>query len=552
VPAPVQIFLAWCLLLPAFCGVGFAAARLLPGPAERIGWPLAFWTGLAVASALLAGWHLFAAVDGRVWVLLAPLAALGLALERPRPRMGLLALAVFAFWLATRAAQPGVSFDDGLYYTQTVRWFSLYPAVPGLGNLHPFLALNNAFHLLVAALGVGPFHLRGQHLLNGLLLLAAIAPCAAGLWRVLDPRARPAPADWFAALLFGPLLDFSLAAGLSAPAADFAVAIAGTALLVLALGPALRGEPSGTRRTAAVLASCAGAMIVKLSLLCIAVPAALFAAAHWTLSIRPARRERLRMAGFAALAGAAIFGPWMAHSAVLSGYPLYPLPAFALPVDWRMDPAVVASIYHWVHAFARWAGHSDAEVTANSAWIVRWFGREWLNDRTFLIPALLTAAGALALLIALAAGRRPPRPIVAGALAATAGLAIWWVLAPDLRFAGPLPWAEGGLLVLAAASAYRPSLAGATRVFLAAGILAIAAGAFLPCPPLFVWKSAFPPLHHDDPARDAALPGGERVHLSRNNACWDPPCASVPLDPRLRLRKPGDLAAGFTVQPAAR
>ena len=286
-PAPVQIFLAWCLLLPAFCGIGLTASRLIPGPDERIGWPLAFWLGLAVTSALLAAWHLALPVDGRVWFLLAPLGAAGVALERRdllhtlRGRAPfLLGLAAFAFWLATRAALPGFTFDDGLYYTQTVRWNSLYRAVPGLGNLHAFLAYNHAFHLLVAALGVGPFHLRGAHLVNGLLVVAAMAPCASAVLRVLDPRQRPTPADYFAAFLLGGVLDSSLAADLPTPAADRAMSLVGAGLLICALGPALRDARPGPRRVGAVIAACGGALVLKPSILCIAAPMALFAAAH--------------------------------------------------------------------------------------------------------------------------------------------------------------------------------------------------------------------------------------------------------------------------------
>ena len=554
-PAPLQIFLAWCLLLPAFCGIGLAAARLFPGPAERIGWPLAFWLGVAVVGPLLAAWHLFLPVDGRVWILLVPLAAAGLLLERrdllrlwPGRAPSLLGLAALAFWLSTRAALPGTAADDGLYYTQTVRWNSLYRAVPGLGNLHPFLALNQVFHLMVAALGVGPFHLRGQHLANGLFLLAAIAPCAAALGHILDPRRRPAAADFFAALLFGVTLDATLTGDLSSPAADLAVAMAGTGLLVAALGPALRQQRSGLRRTLAVIAACGGALVVKPSILCIAAPMALFAAAHW-LRTGPERRERAQLTFAAALAAVGIATPWVLHSLVLSGYLLYPSPAFALDVDWRMNHATVVSIFRWVHAFARWPGHADAEVAASSAWIGHWFGREWLNDRTFLLPAVLSVAALIALGAAASRRRRPPFGLGAASAAAVLGVALWWTLAPDTRFAGPLLWATAGLLTLAATSALRPALDGAARVALVAGVLAVAYGAFLPSVPLFTWRRDLPPLRHDQGAATARLQSGETVRLSSNNLCWDPPCAWPPLDPALRLRRPGDWSSGLTIAP---
>ena len=554
--APVQIFLAWCLLLPAFCGIGLLAARIIPGEPERIGWPLAFWLGLATTAPLLAAWHLLLPIDGRVWIALAPLGAAGLALERRdlvrtlRGRAAsLLGLAVFAAWLATRTALPSGAYDDGLYFTQTVRWNSLYPAVPGLGNLHPFLAFNHVFHLWVAALGVGPFHLRGQHLANGLLLLVAIAPCLAALGRVLDPRCQPTAADFFAAMLTGLPLDASLADTLTAPAADGAVAMAGVGLLVAALGPALRGARSGQRRTGAIIAACGGALIVKPSILCVAVPMALFAAAHWLRS-GPDRRQRARLLAFTAAAAALVAAPWIARSFVLSGYLVFPSPSLSIDVDWRMDRAVVVSIYRWVHAFARWAGHSYEETTASSAWVGEWFGREWMNNRTFLLPAVLAGSAAIALGLLAAKGRRPQFALIASAAAVALGLAIWWTLAPDLRFAGPLPWALAALLVLGVASALAPALDGAARVALAFVALAIAWGALLGSPPLFVWQRDFPPLRHDPAdAPTARLATGETVRLPSHDGCWDPPCALPPLHPDLRLRKPGDWSSGFTIAP---
>ena len=555
-PAPVQIFLAWCLLLPAFCGIGFAASRLIPGHDERIGWPLAFWLGLAVSSALLAAWHLALPVDGRVWFLLAPLGAAGVALERRdllrtlRWRAPfLLVLAAFAFWLATHAALPGFTYDDGLYYTQTVRWNSLYPAVPGLGNLHRFLALNHGFHLLVAGLGVGPFHLRGQHLANGLFVLGAIAPCGAALLRLFDPRRQPCAADFFAALLLGTVLDASISGEVSTPAADLAMSMAGTGLLVAALGPALRGARSGQRRTGAVIAACGGLLIVKPSILCVAAPMALFAAGHW-LRTGPERRQRAQLRLFTALAAIAFAAPWILHSIVLSGYLIYPSPSFAVDVDWRMDQAVVVSMYRWVHAFARWPGHPYEEVVASSVWVGRWFGREWLNNRSFLLPAVLAACAALSLGVAFARRRRPQFAISVAAATGLLSIAIWWTLAPDTRFAGPLLWATSGLLTLAATSAFRPAFGGATRFALAAGVLAIAAGAFVPSPDLFVWPRDFPPQRHDEPkAERGRLQGGEIIHLVEHNYCWDPPCGWPPVDPRLRLRRPGDWSSGFTLLP---
>ena len=53
--------------------------------------------------------------------------------------------------------------------------------------------------------------------------------------------------------------------------------------------------------------------------------------------------------------------------------------------------------------------------------------------------------------------------IAAFALWAAAGIALWWILAPDTRFAGPLLWALGGLACIAGASAWNPQPRGPAR-----------------------------------------------------------------------------------------
>ena len=558
VPAPLQIFLCWCLLLPSLCGIGFAVARVLPGPPELLEFSFAFWLGVTATCAILVAWHLFFPIDGYVWAVLGPIAAAGLLLELRR-RRGTLAirlrerwvlalfLAAFAFRLAARAALPLSFPDDQLYHTQTVRWSALYPAIPGIGNLNPFLAFNNAYHLLVPAFGVGPLASQGHHVANGLLLLTVVAACASGLVRLLDPRTKPTAADFMAAFLLGPALDFSDSSALSSPAADLAVHMSGTALLLAGLRPVLEGVSMGARRLAAVLTACAGAVILKQSLVCIALPLSAFAAIHWMVSQRPRASELRRMLLFMVSAALLIVAPWVVHSVILSGYPLYPSPFAAVEVPWRMDRTVVVAMYDWVHAFARWPGHFDAEVV-EKGWMARWFQREWLNNRAFLLPAALAVASAVTMGAALLAGRRPLRSLLAALAPLAAGIAMWWSLAPDTRFAGPLLWAFAGLLALAAASAWQPALTGRLRVAAAAGALAVAAGAFIGGWPHFVWQNEFPPARHNKDVEKVRIESGEVVDVSRLE-CWDPPCAIAPLDRRLRLRKPGDWSSGFTLQP---
>src|SRR5260370_29933970 len=210
------------------------------------------------------------------------------------------------------------------------------------------------------------------------------------------------------------------------------------------------------------------------------------------VSLQARAPELRRMLLFGVSAALLIVAPWMAHGVILSGYPLYPSPFAGVDVPWRMDRAVVVSMYDWVHAFARWPGHFDTEVV-EKGWMARWFQREWLNNRAFLLPAALAVAGALAMGASFLAGRRPLRSLLAALAPLAGGIAMWWSLAPDTRFAGPLLWGFAGMLALAAASAWQPALAGRLRVAAAAGAPPVPPRAVTPGPRAFARPTAVPP-----------------------------------------------------------
>ena len=116
-------------------------------------------------------------------------------------------------------------------------------------------------------------------------------------------------------------------------------------------------------------------------------------------------------------------------------------------------------------------------MTTDYSWVRHWFGLEWLENREFLIPALaLLVAGPVAILLGFR--QRRPLPMARSTLPVGVSLVVWWVLAPDPRFARPLIWCAACLAVLFALELmpWKGELAPrAARVLLA---LAVLAGAF--------------------------------------------------------------------------
>jgi hypothetical protein len=147
------------------------------------------WLGYGVLIGCLQIVHLFSPLSPPVaWTFLAltSLSAAGILIVRTRKEAWnsvgtrrlsvplqvtlLLAPAVAAFFPAfNTTTQAIVHYDVGYYYLQTIRWMTLFPVVPGLGNLFLNLAFNQS-PFLVAALfdSLGP-HLWGYSLLGSLL-----------------------------------------------------------------------------------------------------------------------------------------------------------------------------------------------------------------------------------------------------------------------------------------------------------------------------------------------------------------------------------------------
>jgi len=544
-----SILLAWSALALVLLGIGRWVGRLVVGDTEVH--PLQrFWFGWLATLLFLQLWHFVLPVDGRALGVVTLAGALGLvprAREEARRVVGWLRahplhtglFLVAVVWLSNQALSAPGNADTHLYFMQTVRWFSGHPVVPGLGNLHHRLAFNQSYHLYVALLDVGPFFHRGHHLANGLLLLSVLGPALGAFLRLVRPQPRPMDILW--ALMLAPLLDEGLSVNLSSPAADMAVSLMSVVLAMPILAELL-GDSRATsgRQVLGTTLLAVGAMTVKLSMVCVVAPFWVTHALVWWRRTHPSAWEVRRLAlGVLALA-ALFFGPWMARGMVMSGYPLFPSTLGNLHLSWRVPEQVAHAEARYIAAYARWPGHPTDEVLGSSEWMSNWFSRAWLLNREFLIPVVLTLLCLGGCALVRLRGRRVPFTPLVPTLAA---LALWWVLAPALRFAGPLLWLLTAQSYLALSQALDWPASLSWRQVTVPLFALLAVGGFVPPPPI---EAGFPPpiTELSEPLR---LPSGDVIKQDRGK-CWEPPCA-LEQSPRLRLRRPGDLSAGFTVEP---
>jgi len=550
----LMVVCAWALAGAVLCGLGVLGCWLLrvkPDPETPL-----FWLGFAGALGVLQVWQLFHPVDGCAALALAAvgLPALAAHLWRTRSSPGRrerwFAYAVVgaaAVWFSNLALAGDTNPDSGLYYVATVRWLQEHPLPPGLGNLSYLLALNNAYFLYVALLDVGPFHHQAQHLANGLLLLAVLWHSVAGLGLHFRLGSEVRPSHTVAAVLLPPLLYTSRGARLTGPIADMAVLLLG-AMLVVQLVRLLEArapeEPSASRRILTVLAS--AGVVMKTSLICVAAPV-LLAVAHGVLTSEESGRARWKRLAGLGLLGSLWAVPWMVRGIVLSGYPLFPSRVGGVPVSWRLDPALVESVHRYIRAFARRPGVPVDEVLADWSWVWHWAAPLWLFNWEFLIPALIILGGAGTWI---ALRRRPAPPGCARAAGLLLlGLGLWFLLAPDLRFAGALLWGLAGVVVARGVHTRGPPTRQARLTFALAALL-LAAVVFPGPTPMWVHEERLVPLRETQ-GEWKRTDSGLELRVVNGGRCFDTRCTQF-FEPRLRLRKAGDPGSGFELAPEGR
>ena len=114
--------------------------------------------------------------------------------------------------------QTPIAYDSGLYHFGSIRWLNEEAIVPGLGNLHWRLALNQSYFGFLALLNIAPYWNKG-YAAGGLFLLVL---AAFTLFERLC-RSQSVIGGVQAGLFL--FYFFQIAGGLANPSPDFAVII---------------------------------------------------------------------------------------------------------------------------------------------------------------------------------------------------------------------------------------------------------------------------------------------------------------------------------------
>ena len=239
-------------------------------------------------------------------------------------------------YLALAALGPLTNYDSGLYHLGAVEYSRLFPAIPGLANIYSPLGYSTAECPLAAALGAGPWGPEGLRLANGLLMAVLALDVAL---RALQGRRGP---GFFVAAVglvaaWVPLLALS-DYWVTSPSQDTA------ALVVCVAAAAYLADAVGRR--VAWAADAATACVAAISVSLIRPTLGAFTVGvilvSGFLAVRRGRpwRPTVVVAGVTvAVMGVAAVIATLARDIILSGWLLFPLSTFPVPVDWRApDP----------------------------------------------------------------------------------------------------------------------------------------------------------------------------------------------------------------------
>ncbi len=478
------ILVTWVVWASATWGIGLAlASRLVPNSRVnlRAHAQLGIWVGLFVLVTLTVSLNFFVPLAAGVgqWVALGWIAlgiallaqwlyserlSLALAIQRaltirnfvPLALFGLLAVsALVAAWFA--AAEP-MDYDAGLYRMGIINYAAEYRAIPGLANLHSRFGFSSALGPLSAFMGNGIWENNGFRIVTGFVFSLLLLEVTL---RILVPRKRT-PGDFL--IVLGWAFTVWVVLGdsgrwVASPSQDLMAlitALVAFVFLVDFVSPHTRQRwlASGALLTAAISAS-----IRPLSwLLALCLLLTIYLASIW---LKP--RERIGPAAYLyllpSLIAVFVLGVvMMVRDAIISGWLLFPLTAFPLPVDWRTASPKADSLG------VTWWGRAPG-LSIDQAQAQGWFG-PWLDsfifgrEMRFFVVAIVASLVPLLWLAGRRAWRQSWALMALALFPALVVSVVWFVTAPDIRFGWAGLFALVGIPIafLLAESAYPPWL----------------------------------------------------------------------------------------------
>lgn len=358
-------------------------------------------------------------------------------------------LVIAVLWIADLSMAATTVYDDGLYHFNTIRWLNESPIVLGLGNLHGRLAFNQASFAYVAYLNFYPVFNHGHNLANSFLLMLLLTECLFYLSRYIDRTQRfdgLSTANLTPVFFIFPLIYLAVYNQLPSPTADNTASIVEITIFILFVR--LINDKFAHSHVASqslfIFILSATAISIKLSSLfyALSVCIVLLIIERNSLgtSVRQISQNIIKLMAVPAL----IIIVWSLRGLLLSGCPAYPSTIGCLPVPWAVPIESVKSEANWIYSWARLPNHRPDTVLNSWNWLKPWFHN--LIDGNPFTVVYPTIVFIMVLVVSLFLYQherdlRKDNAISFAVLAPVlAGLAFWFLTAPDPRFANSLFW----------------------------------------------------------------------------------------------------------------
>lgn len=518
---------------------------------------LTVWLGLSIVIASVEVIHLFAAINWKVSLAIFAVGMCGIWLPsrqtltaksigqarfnvsgalrwaRSYLLLSLLAVVVLTVW-CLRAMEAPMMHDSGLYHFGSIRWLNEFAVVPGLGNLHWRLALNQSYFGFLALLNIAPFWGKG-YAAGGLFLLVLTAVTLFEVGRTQSKLWR---------LVFGGVL-FSYLCLLSGPIAnplpDTAIALLQVVIFiylyqvlnVTSASTSVSIQPSPHAQVLLIFL-CLTIVTVKLSSLGFAL------AVFIIIAILMLGASRLRLANRVVFGSAVLLLFFslihIGRGYLLSGAPFFPSPIggfWSLP--WAVHIGVAQYESQLIYAWAKQPGiGAPSELVTGFGWIIPWLDSIPLTAKALFVVSSCLAVLTLVWCWMVKQGMSGAYYLLAAPI--FTALVFWFFSAPDPRFLGAIlilyfVWASFYFLKYVAAHSIQ-RLGQNVTVYRGVALLSIALVASL----FMRWSVA----SASKPVGWAAIPVAETIVQSSDygvkafvpiNAglCWDAelPCAAL-------------------------
>lgn len=381
----IQVMVSWVLISITMVGVGLVFNKLLAIEEELNNGMLlsCFWSGLALILIFLDVWHLFWAVNTVSLSLVLILAFFGFYLNRAilirhlKPtRLSRRATCFLAIFLLVcliasfRVLGKVIDYNMGLYQLQIVQWYSQFPVIPGLANLHGCLAYNQSYFLYMSLIECCPLFLPAFRIGNAVFLLITIAQILINI-NNLEYFSKNKMASLFQlALLF--LLFYETVAG---TVNSVAPEILGHCLVILIALFTLNSLTNDSDS----LRSAKNINIYSFVLICILAFTVKFTIGLFSgicllmvLFKSPDLINKKNLLIGSMMISITII-PWIIHGIILSGCLLYPYAATALDFDWTVPSASIQTCSNWIYGWSRLPYKHWTQIENQWHWIPEWF-----------------------------------------------------------------------------------------------------------------------------------------------------------------------------------